>query len=311
LNLILPTLAVAFDEGLFYACLGLGVWITFRILKFPDLSVEGVFPFGAVVTGVLILNGMNPFLVTVISIFVGSLAGLFTAILNTKLGINNLLSGILTMTGLYSINLAIIQGSNIALLHTITLFEYSANLTGISNSFYISVIVSGLIVLIVSLLLNKFLHTQLGLNLQATGQNPQMVRSLGVNPNYIKWVGLALSNGLVALSGSLVAQRQGFADVGMGIGTFVIGLAAIILGEQLIRRRSIGWSLSAVVLGTIVYRIVISLALRAGLGPSNLKLVTVVLVIITLTLPRFRKSMKNKSKIFSDDEEDPYSTFNR
>jgi putative tryptophan/tyrosine transport system permease protein len=305
LNLILPIFSVAFEEALFYACLGLGVWLTFRILKFPDLSAEGVFPLGAAITGVLLLEGVNPILAIFASIIAGALAGLITAFLNTKLGINGLLSGILTMTGLYSVNLAILRGSNVALLRTKTIFQLTTILTAISNHYLVSVIVSGLLAFLACLLLINFLHTHLGLSLQATGQNPQMVRSLGVNPDHIKWVGLALSNGMIALSGSLVAQRQGFADVGMGVGTVVIGLAAVILGERLIRnrRRSVSWSIIAVVLGTFAYRIIISSALRLGLGPENLKLVTTVLVILALILPKLRKRQKDKSDFPSNDKE--------
>lgn len=305
----IAVLAVAFQESLFYACVGWGVWLSFRVLAFPDLSAEGVFPLGAAVAGVLILQGFNPVIATGASILAGFAAGTFTILLNTKLGINSLLAGILTMTGLYSINLTILHGSNLALLHQMTLLKYMASLLKLTDPYWVSIIVSSTIVLSVGIALNVFLHTQLGLTLRATGQNAQMIRSSGVNTDYIQWIGLALANGLVALAGSLVAQLQGFADVGMGVGSVVIGLAAIILGERLNRRPSVGWAIGAVVLGTFLYRLIISLSLRAGLGATNLKLVTVVLVIVSLSLPRLQPRGRHKPGATSEDN--LYSTFNR
>jgi putative ABC transport system permease protein len=282
-------LPVALLEGICYAFVGIGVWLTFRVLSFPDLSIEGVFPLGAVVTGTSILFGINPIIAMIFSICAGLLAGIFTAVLNTKLGINNLLSGILTTTGLYSINLTIMHGSNIALLHKTTSVEYTAQLLGISNLYWASMVVIGITVSIACILLYLFLHTQLGLILRATGQNEQMVRSIGINTDYIKWMGLACANGFVALSGSLVAQVQGFADVGMGVGSVVIGLAALILGERLIKKQGIGWAIWAVLVGSTFYRIIISLALRLGLGAMNLKLVTMLLIVLALSMTRLGK----------------------
>ena len=285
---LMPILTVALQEGLLYACIGLGVWVSFRVLAFPDLTVDGAFPLGAATAAVLIVQGQHPLVATASSIGAGMAAGLFTALLNTKLGINDLLSGILTLTGLYSVNLAIMHGSNVALLNQVTLFQATAQLLGTADRYLVAVLVPAVAVLAVGILLTAFMHTQLGLALRATGDNEQMIRGLGVNTDRTKWIGLALANGLVALAGSLVAQSQGFADVGMGVGSIVIGLAAIILGERLVRARGVGWSVSAVVLGTIVYRVIISAALRAGLGPTNLKLVTAVLVIIVLAAPMLR-----------------------
>jgi putative tryptophan/tyrosine transport system permease protein len=281
-------LVAAFQEGLLYACLGLGVWVSFRVLAFPDLSVDGVFPLGAATAAVLVVHGENPLVATVGSILAGLAAGLVTALLNTKLGINDLLSGILTTTGLYSVNLLIMQGSNVSLLGHVTLFEAAAGTLRMTDHYLVSLIVPGIAVLIVTVLLVAFMQTEFGLALRATGYNEQMARSLGVNTNRTKWVGLALGNGLVALAGALVAQSHGFADVGMGIGSIVIGLAAIILGEGLVRARGVGWSVSAIVLGTIVYRTIIGLSLRLGLGATNLKLVTAVLVILVLSVPVLR-----------------------
>ncbi len=303
LHSIGSVLSVAIEEGLFYALVGVAVWLSFRILKFPDLSVEGVFTLGAAVTGSLVLRDVNPLLICASCFFSGALAGSFTAFLNTRLGIHSILSGILTTTALYSINLAILHGSNVSMLRSTTLFKYTASATGITNAYLINILVSGFITLVFCLALIYFLNSQLGFRLQATGQNNQMVRSLGVNTDTIKWVGLAISNGLIALSANLVAQRQGFADIGMGVGTVVVGLAAVILGERILRNRKIGWTVLAVVLGMLLYRIIISTALRVGLGPSNLKLVTAVLVILSLSLPRLIKH-KNQPDTPAFDLED-------
>jgi putative ABC transport system permease protein len=285
---ITAVVTVALQEGLLYACLALGVWVSFRVLAFPDLTVDGAFPLGAATAAVLIVHGYNPLIATVASVCAGVLAGLFTALLNTRLGINDLLSGILTMTGLYSVNLIIMRGSNVALLREITVFDLVGYIPGFANRYLISIIVPGGVVLLVGALLTVFLYTQIGLVLRASGSNESMIRSLGVDTSRITWLGLSIANGLVALSGSLMAQWQGFADVGMGVGSIVIGLAAIILGERLLRLADVGRSVAAVVLGTVVYRSIISLSLRAGLEPVNLKLVTMLLLIVVLSTPAIR-----------------------
>ncbi len=280
----LPLTTQALDEGLLYGFVALGVWITFRVLSFPDLTVEGTFPLGGAVCAVLIVGGMNPFLATLLALVAGLLAGLCTGYMNTKFGINALLAGILMMTGLYSINLAVMGRSNVALLDVTSVFEVTQKAFGIDKLLN-SILFGGLLALMIVLLLTWFLHTHLGLALRATGDNEQMIRGLGVNTDATKMIGLSLGNGLVALSGALVTQAQGFADVGMGLGMIVAGLASIILGEALVRVRGVGPAMAAVVFGSFVYRLIIALALRAGLGPSNLKLVTAALVLVALVIP--------------------------
>ncbi len=280
----LPLATQALDEGLLYGFVALGVWITFRVLAFPDLTVEGTFPLGGAVCAVLIVGGMNPFLATLMALIAGLLAGLCTGYMNTKFGINALLAGILMMTGLYSINLAVMGRSNVALLDVTSVFEVAQKAFG-TDKLLNSILFGGLLALLIVLLLTWFLHTDLGLALRATGDNEQMIRGLGVNTDATKMIGLSLGNGLVALSGALVTQAEGFADVGMGLGMIVAGLASIILGEALVRVRGVGPAMAAVVFGSFVYRLIIALALRAGLGPSNLKLVTAALVLVALVIP--------------------------
>jgi len=274
----------AIDEGLLYGFVALGVWITFRVLDFPDLTVEGTFPLGGAVAAVLIAAGLNPFLATAVAGGAGLLAGLCTGYINTKLHINALLAGILMMSGLYSVNLAVMGRSNVALLDVSSVFDLTQHALG-TDKLLNSILFCGVLALAVVLLFTWFLHTHLGLALRATGDNEQMIRGLGVNTDAMKMIGLSLGNGLVALSGGLVAQAQGFADVGMGLGMIVAGLASIILGEALVRVRGVGPAMAAVVFGSFVYRLIIALALRAGLGPSNLKLVTAALVLIALSVP--------------------------
>lgn len=291
-------LALSLDEGLLYAFMALGVWLSFRVLAFPDLTVDGSFPLGAAVAAVLIAGGQNPFLATAAGLGAGLLAGLGTGLLHTKLGINPLLAGILMMTALYSINLGVMGRSNVALLNVPTVFELTQRTLGIADKLLNSLLVTGVLVAVVVGLLVWFLHTELGLALRATGDNEAMIRGLGVNTDATKLVGLSLANGLAALSGALVAQAQGFADVGMGIGMIVAGLASIILGEALFRTRAVGPSLLAVAGGSFVYRLIITIALRLGFGPSNLKLVTALLVVIALSLPALQGRTTGLARLF-------------
>jgi putative ABC transport system permease protein len=282
-----PIATQALDEGLLYAFVALGVWITFRVLAFPDLTVDGTFALGGAVVAVLIAGGMNPFAATAAGTGAGLLGGLATGFIHTKLKVNGLLAGILVMTALYSVNLVVMGRSNVALLDVDSVFEVTVKAFAL-NKLLNSILVGGVLVVAIVLLLTWFLHTHLGLALRATGDNEQMIRGLGVNTDATKLIGLSLGNGLVALSGGLVTQSQGFADVGMGLGIIVVGLAAIILGEVLVRVRGVGLLMAAVVLGSCVFRLIIALALRAGLGPSNLKLVTAGLVLLALVLPALR-----------------------
>ncbi len=287
-------LSVSVYEGLSYAFVALGVYITFRVLAFPDLTVDGSFPLGAAVTGVLIINGINPWVATIIAFLSGAGAGIITGLLNTKLRINALLAGILMMVALYSINLLIMGRSNIPLLRETSIFDNVAGWLGMRPSVVLSIIFCGTLIVLTLLLLNWFLRTEIGLALRATGDNEQMVRGLGTSTDMTTILGVSISNGFVALAGALIAQNQGFADVGMGIGMIVMGLASVIIGEGLFRPRGVSSVLLAVVGGTFAYRLFLGIALRAGLPPSNLKLITAGLVIIALAVPYIQKRLRHE-----------------
>jgi len=294
LDVIGNLLSVSVYEGLAYTFVALGVYITFRVLAFPDLTVDGSFPLGAAVTGVLIINGTNPWVATIIAFLSGAGAGIITGLLNTKLRINALLAGILIMVALYSINLLIMGRSNIPLLREISIFDNVAGWLGMRPSVVLSIILCGTLVALTLLLLNWFLRTEIGLALRATGDNEQMVRGLGSSTDMTTILGVSISNGFVALAGALIAQNQGFADVGMGIGMIVMGLASVIIGEGLFRPRGVTSVLLAVVGGTFAYRLFLGIALRAGLPPSNLKLITAGLVIIALAVPYIQKRLRHE-----------------
>jgi len=287
-------LSVSFYEGLVYGFVAIGIYFTFRVLSFPDLTVDGSFPLGGAVAGVLIINGANPWLATLAALAAGVCAGLGTSLLNTKLRINALLAGILMMVALYSINLMIMGRSNIPLLREVTIFDHVAQAIGMRANITLSIIVMVVFSIVVLFILNWFLRTEIGLALRATGDNEQMVRGLGADTNMTTMLGVSVANGLVALSGALVAQNQGFSDVGMGIGMIVMGLASVIIGEGIFRPRKITTILLAVVGGTFAYRLFISIALRLGLPPINLKLITAVLVIAALAIPFIRKKLRHE-----------------
>ena len=270
------------EQGLIYGVMALGVYITFRILDFPDLTVDGSFPLGAAVVAKIIADGGNPLLGSFLAMGAGIVAGLATGFLNTKLKISGLLAGILTMTALYSVNLRIMGRANIPLLRKPTLVSWFVQ-RGLAPW-----VLFLIVLLLTKLLLDIFLKTELGFALRATGDNEQMLRSCGVDTDCMKLLGLALSNGLVALSGALVAQYQGFADVGMGIGTVVAGLASVIIGQALVRFNGLAWATVGVIVGSIVYRIAIFAALRLGLAPTDLKLITAVLVVMALSGPSWK-----------------------
>lgn len=274
------------EIGLLYALMALGVYITFRILKFPDLTVDGSFTTGGAITTVMISSGYSPLLATACAFAGGLLAGFCTGLLNTKGKINGLLAGILMMIALYSINLRIMGKPHISLLRIDTLFTNMA-------SVMLTMIV---VVLIFKLLLDWFLYTDFGLALRATGDNSRMIRSFGVNTHTTTIIAVGISNGLVALSGSFVSQIQGFADTTMGVGMIVIGLASVIIGETLFGSRTVVIATFSVVLGSIVYRLVVALALQVRwLDASDLKLITAVIVIIALILPMIRGTYKQRA----------------
>lgn len=277
------------EQGLAFGLLALGVYLTFRILDFPDLTVEGSFPLGAAIVSRTILVGVNPFLATLIAFAAGAVAGMMTGLINTKLKIAGLLAGILTMTSLYSINLRIMGRSNIPLLRETTIISIIRE-WGL-NPRYASLVAFFIVALLIKVLMDYFLYTELGMAVRATGNNQIMIESLGVNTDNIKILGLAIANGLAAVSGALVAQYQGFSDVRMGIGMIVIGLASVIIGEVIIRTSKIIFATAGVILGSILYRLAITVALQLGFAPTDLKIVTAVLVILALGAPSLRKFM--------------------
>ena len=294
LDLVLSTVS----QGLLWAIMALGVFLTFRVLDIADLSVEGTFPLGAAVAATLIGAGHSVWFAMLIALIAGCIGGTVTALLTTKLKIPALLSGILTMIGLYSVNLMIMGKANVPLLRAETVFTLTENLFGVSS--VVATLIVGLVAtVIVGEIMYWFFGTVLGTAIRATGCNPQMARAQGINTNVMVILGLLISNGLVALSGALVAQSNGFADVGMGTGTIVIGLASVIIGEVLFGTRSFKNWLISVVLGSVVYRAVIAIVLELGMPPNDLKLFTAVLVAIALSLPL----IKNKFAIMKRSEE--------
>ena len=275
----------AVELGLIYAVMALGVYLTFRILNFPDLTVDGSFTTGAATAAILITGGTHPAVATLAAGVAGLAAGVITGLLHTKGGINPLLAGILTQIGLYSINLRIMGGANVPLLREDTLLTPLRE-NGLLGTAY-SIAIFAALVVVVKVLLDWFLHTDTGLAMQATGDNEEMIRSFGVNTDRTKILGLALSNGLVGLCGALVAQLQGFADISMGIGLIIAGLASVILGQAVFGSRVIVISTLAVALGSVLYRVTIQIALQVGLDPNDMKLVSAVLVVIALVLPKW------------------------
>ncbi|MBW4840938.1 MAG: ABC transporter permease [Paenibacillaceae bacterium] len=282
---MLNSLLGALESGLLYALMALGVYITFRILDFPDLTVDGSFTTGGAIAAVMITGGSSPWIATIAAFLGGLAAGAITGLIHTKGRINGLLSGILMMIALYSINMRIMGKPNVGLLGETTLFSSVSPL-----------VFMPIVVIAIKLLLDLFFRTELGLALRATGDNKRMIRSFGANTDYTIILGLSLSNGFVALSGALIAQQSGFADISSGIGMIVIGLASVIIGEAIFGARTVFWATLAAVLGSIVYRVVVALALRIDwLEQTDLKVITAVIVIIALVLPTVQRNMKQKS----------------
>lgn len=262
------------EQGLIFGIMVLGVYISYKILDFPDLSVDGSFPLGAAVAAQSLISGQSPLVSTVLALVAGLLGGTLTGILHVRLKISNLLSGILVMIGLYSINLRIMGKSNIPLFTVDTIF---------SNPLPALVTIA-LLALASKLFLDFFLKTKVGYLLKATGDNPQLVTSLGRDIGAMKILGLAISNGLVALSGAIMAQHQGFADVGMGTGIIVMGLASIIMGEALFKKATFLAITTVALIGAILYKGAMAFALELRFPPTDLKLITAVIVVIALSL---------------------------
>lgn len=285
----------ALEIGLVFSLVALGVFISFRLLRFPDLTVDGTFPLGGAVCAILLSHGVDAWTATAVATVAGALAGLATGWLNVKLKIMDLLASILVMTALYSINLRVMDGPNVPLITEPTLFVILK--PEWLEDHYSRPLILLVIVVVAKLLLDAFFNTERGLAIRSTGSNPRMARSQGINTGAMVLLGMAISNALVGLAGALFAQTQGGADISMGIGTIVIGLAAVIVGESILPARRLIWSTLAVVIGAIVYRFLIALALNSdfiGLKAQDLNLITAVLVGVALVLPRL-KSMKRKS----------------
>ena len=288
----------ALNLGFLYAFMTMGVFITFRIHNFPDITVDGSFTAGAATAAVLIVSGIDPFLAIPVAFLVGAAAGTLTAFIHTRLNINGLLAGILVMTGLYSINLHIMGRSNIPLLNQPSFVAFLEKTNpGFPQEIWIAVclfIVMGLFWLLISL----FFKTDFGIRMRGTGNNANMASATGVNVNRMKILGVALANGFVGISGCLVAQYQGFADIGMGIGTVVIGLAAVIIGESVLRSRSISVKVLSAILGSVIFRFMIAFALYVGMNPIDLKLLTAVFVLLTLVISKVvARKEKRKARL--------------
>ena len=282
----------AIEIGLIFGLVALGVLISFRIINFPDLTVDGSFPLGAAVAATLIVNGWDPFLATAVAMLAGGLAGAVTAWLNVHLRIMQLLASILVMIALYSINLRIMGKPNVALINEPTVFSALSidSLPGFVSELVIVLVV----VVAAKLLLDLYFASETGLAMRATGSNPRMARAQGISTDRLTLAGLALSNALVALAGALFAQTQGGADISMGVGTIVIGLAAVIIGETLIPARSLVITTLAVIIGAVLYRFFIALALNTefmGLKAQDLNLVTAVLVALALLVPAYKRKL--------------------
>ncbi len=282
----------AVEIGLIFSLVALGVFISFRLLRFPDLTVDGSFPLGGAVCAVLIASGTNPYWATLAAMAAGALAGLITGWLNVKLKIMDLLASILMMIALYSINLRIMGSPNVPLINDPTLLTLLQP-EGLSD-YVARPLILLVLVVAVKLGLDWFFATERGLAIRATGSNPRMARAQGINTGAMVLLGMAVSNGLVGLAGALFAQTQGGADISMGIGTIVIGLAAVIVGESILPSRKLVLATLAVVIGAIVYRFLIALALNSdfiGLKAQDLNLVTALLVTVALVLPQIKRKL--------------------
>ena len=295
INLLGNLFGFSLYEGLVFGLVAVGVYLTLRVLAFPDLTVDGSYTLGGAVAAMLTVKGFNPLLALLGALLVGFLAGLITGALNTKLRIPALLAGILMMVGLYSVNLRIMSGANVSLLREVTIFDLAGKAFGISTGrIELSIIVGLIIAGIAFLFLNWFLRTEIGLALRATGDNEEMVRGFGSNTDVNLLLGVSISNGLVAVAGAVVSQAQGFADVGMGIGMVVMGLASVIIGETLFHSKGVAGLLLSVLAGSFIYRLIISLALRIGIAPGDLKLITAILVIVAMAVPYVKSKIRRE-----------------
>lgn len=299
----------ALTLGLILALLALGVYVSFRIFNMPDMTAEGSVTLGASVAAALMVHGHNAFVATALAALAGCCAGAVTGVLATRCKINSLLSGILVMTALYSVNLHIMGRSNVPLLETKTLSTFAENLGAKLFGGTANLSVAGwavgardasilicvfAFVLVVCLLLYLFFRTDLGTAMRATGDNPAMICALGVSVDSATIFGLAVSNGLIALCGALIAQYQGFADVQMGIGMVVLGIASVIIGEALVGTRAVGLLIVGTVMGSVLFRLLVAIALRWGLSPNDLKIVTALFVFAALVMPNLGRKLQSR-----------------
>jgi putative ABC transport system permease protein len=298
----------ALTIGLILSLLAMGVFVSFRIFEFADITADGSITLGGAVAAVLIVAHVHPLVATAAAFAAGAVAGTATALLHTRFKINRLLSGILVMTALYSINLHVMGKSNLPLLTERTLASMaesaamrvlgseSVRIAGweVGTRDLSALLMSLTIAVMAGLSLYLFFRTNLGTAMQAAGDNAQMIRALGVNVDTMMIMGLALSNGLIALAGGLLTQYQGFADVQMGIGMVVWGLASIIIGEALVGVRDLGFVIVGAIMGSVLFRLIVALALRGGLDPNDLKLVTAVFVFVALVLPSFAQRLRQR-----------------
>jgi putative ABC transport system permease protein len=291
---ILLAMQGAVSQGVLWSIMTLGLFITFKILNFADMTVDGSFALGGSISAVMIVKlGLNPYVSLLVAFAAGTLAGSITGFLHTKLKIPGILAGILTMIALYSINIRIMGQANTPLLNIKTMLSLFEDL-GLEKTTG-SLIIGSVFSLGIVFIMYWFFGTEVGSVIRATGDNERMVRAQGVDTDSMKNIGLMISNGLVALSGAMVAQSQGYADVGMGTGTIVIGLASIIIGEVVFGRRFSFWyRLLAVVLGSIIYRVIIAVVLQLGLKSTDLKLLTAVIVALALGIPVFQKNVSKR-----------------
>ena len=288
-NLAVSTVA----QGLLWAVMALGVYVTFRVLDLADLTCEGSFPLGAATAATLMASGHSVGTAILAAAVAGMLAGLVTGVLTTKMKIPALLAGILTMIALYSVNLRIMGKANLSLLGVDTIFSITQKMLGVNNA-QTTFVVGLAATLIIGIGMYWFFGTEIGAAIRATGFNQQMIRAQGVNTDMTIILGLIISNALISVSGALVGQNNGFADVGMGVGTIVIGLASVIIGEVLFGTRSFKNCMISVVLGSVVYRIVIAVVLQMGMPPNDLKLFTSVLVALALSMPLIKAKFKGR-----------------
>lgn len=293
MDILLNILTDSFQEGLVWAIMALGIFISFRVLDFADLTSEGTLTLGAAIAAALIVAKVNPVLATIIAFFGGTVAGSITGLLHTKLKIPGILAGIITMTGLYSINLKVMGKASLYIGDNKTVFSYINMI--LDNRALSKTLTALLVVVIIFFILYWFFGTEIGMSIRTTGMNQKMSKSLGINTDLMIILGLALANGLVALSGSLIAQKMASSNMDIGKGTIVIGLASIIIGEAITGKKTFKIWLISIIVGSFVYQLLIAIAINLlGMNPNDLKLLQAILVAIILGMPLITKTLKNR-----------------